>query len=123
MDLDRSRGYGVRSGRIILLGDGTEVIPDQSEEELFEQSEEEHEPSTSSQESHESSDTTRNDREGTPGPQTKNDNGAGKTEDSSANISESPASTTTNNSSDRNNNDTSSTGGNGGAAAEKPSTS
>lgn len=43
MDLDRSREFGVRSGRIILLGDGTEVIPDQSEDEPFDQSEEEKE--------------------------------------------------------------------------------
>lgn len=102
MDLDRSREFGVRSGRIILLGDGTEVIPDQSEDEPFDQSEEEkEEPSTTTQEQVGSSNTTRNDREGTPGPQTKNENGT----PSSANISESPASTAT---ADRNNDDTSS---------------
>ncbi|ODM21742.1 Protein phosphatase 2C [Aspergillus cristatus] len=92
MDLERSRGFsGLRSGRIIVLGDGTEVIPDQSEE-LFEQAEEDQdEPSTTGQAQSESSDTTRNDREDTPGPQAKNESG-------SANISESPASTTANNS-------------------------
>ena len=93
MDLDRSRGFsGLRSGRIIVLGDGTEVVPDQSEEELFEQAEEvQDEPSTAGQAQSESSDTTRNDREDTPGPQAKSESG-------SANISESPASTTANNS-------------------------
>lgn len=91
MDLDRSRGLsGLRSGRIIVLGDGTEVIPDQSEE-LFEQAEEDQEePSTTGQAQSESPDTTRNDREDTPGPQAKSESG-------SANISESPASTTANN--------------------------
>lgn len=93
MDLERSRGFsGLRSGRIIVLGDGTEVIPDQSEE-LFEQAEEDQdEPSTTGQAQSESPDTTRNDREDTPGPQAKNESG-------SANISESPASTTANNTS------------------------
>lgn len=79
--MDQSRGFSVRSGRIILLGDGTEVIPDQPEEELFE-------------ENHirrEQPDSTRNEREGTPGPQVKND-GPGD-ESSGANISESPSST------------------------------
>ena len=98
MDMDRSRGFGVPSGRIILLGDGTELIPDQGEEDLFDQSEEDQVSSAAaaatttttatSQVQPESSDNTRNDREGTPGPQTK---------DSSASISESPASTTTDN--------------------------
>lgn len=99
MDLDRSREFGVRSGRIILLGDGTEVIPDQNEDEPFDRIEEEHdEPSTTNEEQEQtgSTDTTRNDREGTPGPQTKSENGT----PSSANISESPASTAT---TDRNN--------------------
>lgn len=107
MDMDRSRGFGVPSGRIILLGDGTEVIPDQGEEDLFDQSEGDQVSSAAttttaaatSQAQHESSDNTRNDREGTPGPQTK---------DSSASISESPASTTTDNTE---------------AAAEKPAAS
>ena len=41
MDLDqRTRGIGGRSGRIILLGDGTEVLTDSDETEMFDHGEE-----------------------------------------------------------------------------------
>ncbi|KAJ5768860.1 Protein phosphatase 2C [Penicillium odoratum] len=81
LEMERSRAFSVRSagGRIILLGDGTEVIPDQNEEELFDQTEE----NDLVNQVH-PTDSTRNDREGTPGPQGKHD---------SSQISESPAST------------------------------
>lgn len=40
-DLDhRTRGLGGRSGRIILLGDGTEVLTDSDEQEMFDQDDE-----------------------------------------------------------------------------------
>lgn len=40
-DLERrTRGLGGRSGRIILLGDGTEVLTDSDEQEIFDQDEE-----------------------------------------------------------------------------------
>ena len=81
MDADRTRGYSARAGRIILLGDGTEVIPDQNEEELFDQTEEDQD--LTNQVQHE---TGTRDREATPGPQ-------GKQETGTAQISESPAST------------------------------
>ncbi|KAI9928551.1 Protein phosphatase 2C 2 [Aspergillus wentii] len=90
LEIDRSRGFSVRSGRIILLGDGTEVMPEQNEEELFDQTEEDRD--LVSQVQRESPDTTRNEREGTPGPQSKND--GNKADESTTNISESPASTT-----------------------------
>lgn len=77
LEMERSRAFSTRSGRIILLGDGTEVIPDQNEEELFDQTEDHQVQPT---------DPTRNSREDTPGPQ-------GKQEGTSAQISESPAST------------------------------
>lgn len=77
LEMERSRAFSTRSGRIILLGDGTEVIPDQNEEELFDQTEDHPVQPT---------DSTRNSREDTPGPQ-------GKQEGTSAQISESPAST------------------------------
>jgi protein phosphatase 2C family protein 2/3 len=83
--MERSRGFSVRSGRIILLGDGTEVITDQNDEELFDQTEEDQD--LTNQVQHESG--TRNDRQATPGPQGKQENGSG----TSAQISESPAST------------------------------
>jgi len=79
--MERSRAFSVRSagGRIILLGDGTEVIPDQNEEELFDQMED-HDLVNQVH----PTDSIRNDREATPGPQGKHD---------ASQISESPAST------------------------------
>ena len=78
--MERSRApFNVRPGRIILLGDGTEVIPDEHEEELFDQTDNHEVPSGSAH--------SRNDREATPGPQGKQPGAA------SAQISESPAST------------------------------
>ncbi|KAJ5113022.1 Protein phosphatase 2C [Penicillium angulare] len=76
LEMERSRAFSSRSGRIILLGDGTEVIPDQHEEELFDQTED--------QDLANQVHPIRNDREATPGPQSKNDG---------SQISESPAST------------------------------
>jgi protein phosphatase 2C family protein 2/3 len=93
LENDRSRGFSVRSGRIILLGDGTELIPEQNDEELFDQREENRDVANHLQ--HESPDSSaRGDREGTPGPQSKNET-ASKAEGSStaANLSESPSST------------------------------
>ncbi|KAJ5863317.1 hypothetical protein N7455_007385 [Penicillium solitum] len=86
LEMERSRGFSVRSGRIILLGDGTEVITGQNDEELFDQTEEDEDEDLTNQVQHESG--TRNDRQATPGPQGKQENGSG-----SAQISESPAST------------------------------
>ncbi|KAJ5533608.1 Protein phosphatase 2C [Penicillium pulvis] len=81
LEMERSRAFSVRSagGRIILLGDGTEVIPDQNEEELFDQTED-HDLVNQVH----PTDSIRNDREATPGPQGKHD---------TSQISESPAST------------------------------
>ncbi|KAJ6016741.1 Protein phosphatase 2C [Penicillium sp. IBT 35674x] len=81
LEMERSRAFSVRSagGRIILLGDGTEVIPDQNDEELFDQTED-HDLVNQVH----PTDSTRNDREATPGPQGKHD---------ASQISESPAST------------------------------
>lgn len=112
-ELDRTREFGFRSGRIILLGDGTEVIADQSEDEPFDQSEEEQEASsTTNQEQAGSSDTTRNDREGTPGPQTQNEGGT-------SSISESPAPATEG----QNNHGTAANSGNGETAGQKSGSS
>ncbi|KAH1345370.1 hypothetical protein KXV68_006480 [Aspergillus fumigatus] len=95
---DRSRGFSVRSGRIILLGDGTELIPEQNDEELFDQREENRDVTNHLQ--HESPDSSaRGDREGTPGPQSKNET-TSKAEETStaANLSESPSSANKNSS-------------------------
>lgn len=81
LEMERSRAFSVRQGRIILLGDGTEVISDLNEEELFSQTEEQ----DLANQVHPNS---RNEREGTPGPQGKLDEASGM-----AQISESPAST------------------------------
>ncbi|KAJ5714257.1 Protein phosphatase 2C [Penicillium malachiteum] len=79
LEMDRSRAFNERAGRIILLGDGTEVIPDHNEEELFDQTEDQDLVNQVHP-----TDSIRNDREATPGPQSKND---------ASQISESPAST------------------------------
>lgn len=82
LEMERSRAFSVRQGRIILLGDGTEIISDQNEEELFNQTEEQ----DLANQVHPTN--SRNEREGTPGPQGKQDESSG-----TAQISESPAST------------------------------
>ncbi|KAJ5893831.1 hypothetical protein N7495_005522 [Penicillium taxi] len=78
-EMQRSRALGMRSGRIILLGDGTEFIPEQNEAELFdnEAHQLEFEPAHGQG------------REATPGPQGKQEQG----KQEAAQISESPAST------------------------------
>lgn len=87
--MERSRAFSVRSGRIILLGDGTEVIPDQNEEELFDQTEDQDLANQVTPSTNAATDSTRNEREGTPGPQGQQ--GTGNT--AATQISESPAST------------------------------
>lgn len=85
MDNDRARGFSVRSGRIILLGDGSELVPEHNDEELFDRTEEDRD--LPSQVQRNSPDASRKEREGTPGPQAQGDS---KPE----HISESPSSTT-----------------------------
>lgn len=69
IDHDRTRPFSVRSGRIILLGDGSTLIPDkQNDEKLFDHTEEE-DQELPNQVQRQDSDTERNEREGTPGPQ------------------------------------------------------
>ncbi|KUL90585.1 hypothetical protein ZTR_00375 [Talaromyces verruculosus] len=72
LDTDHTRqGFGVKSGRIILLGDGTEVHADQDDEELFDATEEEDKGvqnqvwASTANAGH---DTGRSLREDTPGP-------------------------------------------------------
>ncbi|KAF7595774.1 Protein phosphatase 2C 2 [Aspergillus hancockii] len=89
MENDRARGFSVRSGRIILLGDGTELVPDQNDEELFNQAEEDRD--LPSQVQRELPDSARKEREGTPGPQSKTDAASKSEEGSSAIKSESPS--------------------------------
>lgn len=81
LDLDNQRAggsYGNR-GRIILLGDGTEVLTDSDDTDMFDHSEEDKDtenqvkkatPDTSSV------DTARSEREETPGPQEQQAGGA-----------------------------------------------
>jgi len=70
-DMDqRTRGVGGRSGRIILLGDGTEVLTDSDEQEMFDHDEEDKdlESQASRGQLHTESTESRN-REATPGPE------------------------------------------------------
>lgn len=71
IDMDsRTRGIGGRSGRIILLGDGTEVLTDSDETEMFDQEEEDKDlDSQVSKGKPQQNDEGRNAREETPGPE------------------------------------------------------
>ena len=72
-DLDadhRNRGVGGRSDRIILLGDGTEVLTDSDETEMFDHEEEDKDlASQASKGQKKLDDTSRGGREETPGPE------------------------------------------------------
>ena len=71
LDLDqRTRGIGGRSGRIILLGDGTEVLTESDETEMFDHEEEDKDlESQVSKGQTNSKDENRGVREETPGPE------------------------------------------------------
>lgn len=88
IDLDNhTRGFGVQPGRIILLGDGTEVLTDAAEEEMFDEDKD-----LESQVRKDLNDASdRNEREGTPGPQANRLNAESS---EPPKISESPSSTT-----------------------------
>lgn len=90
LDLDqRTRGMGGRSGRIILLGDGTEVLTDSDEQEMFDHDEEDKDLE---------SQVTKGqaDREGTPGPTSEKVTEVSRTPEStkSEDPFDSPSSTT-----------------------------
>ena len=70
LDLDRrNRGVGGRSGRIILLGDGTEVLTDSDETEMFDHEEEDKDLASQVGKGQTKLDEeSRGGREGTPGP-------------------------------------------------------
>jgi protein phosphatase 2C family protein 2/3 len=75
-ELDVPRYRGGRNGRIILLGDGTEVLTDSTDDaEMFDHSmeddkDEENQIKKASSTTSEN-ESTRKDREGTPGPQSE----------------------------------------------------
>lgn len=72
-DLDvnqRNRGVGGRSGRIILLGDGTEVLTDSDETEMFDHEEEDKDLASQVNKGQTKlDDESRAGREETPGPE------------------------------------------------------
>ncbi|EXJ80029.1 protein phosphatase [Capronia epimyces CBS 606.96] len=93
LDLDhRSRGFGGRGGRIILLGDGTEVLTDSDDAEMFDQSEEDKD--TANQIKKSPSDTSdvdpaRSEREGTPAPQSASEESKGRSQSDTSHGSDS----------------------------------
>lgn len=103
LDLDKhdkhDSGFGGRSGRIILLGNGTEVVTDSDEQEAFDHEDDDRdlENQVSKHNASASHDTiNRNQREDTPGPPTQD---SSNTHDRSGsreanNPVESPSSTT-----------------------------
>lgn len=74
----RTHGMGGRSGKIILLGDGTEVLTDGDDTEMFDNTDEDKDlesqvpkgQANPKEENHE----TRSDRQDTPGPQAPTNN-------------------------------------------------
>ncbi|KAI9876719.1 MAG: Protein phosphatase 2C 2 [Pleopsidium flavum] len=76
LDLDqRTRGMGGRSGKIILLGDGTEVLTDSDDTEMFDHSEEDKDLDSQVNKSQtttgDDQNGPRSEREGTPAPQSE----------------------------------------------------
>lgn len=103
MDMDqRTKDFGGRSGRIILLGDGTEVLTDSAETstDMFDDAEDKDLESQVSK-GQASTDDARGEREGTPGPfsadeDTENANSSGpKILQEPASIDDSPVSNKT----------------------------
>lgn len=96
----RSRGFGGRSGRIILLGDGTEILTDGDDTEMFDQIEEdkdlESQVSKGSNKAKAVQDEGRSEREATPSPQVPADQEKPQTLESAgtANLSNTPFSKT-----------------------------
>ncbi|KAI1614059.1 protein phosphatase [Exophiala viscosa] len=85
----RSRGFGGRGGRIILLGDGTEVLTDSDDTEMFDQSEEEKDSANQVKKSTPATSddgSARNEREGTPAPQSASDKSKGASQGSEMEI-------------------------------------
>ena len=72
-DMDqRTRGVGGRSGRIILLGDGTEVLTDSDEQEMFDHDEEDKDLESQVNRGQLQTETSESrNREATPGPESE----------------------------------------------------
>lgn len=101
LELDKQgSGYGGRSGRIILLGNGTEVQTDSDEQEVFDHEDDDRdlENQVSKHDAKTDKDMAdlRSQREDTPGPQSHESTGTSKTPESTeaSNAFESPSSTT-----------------------------
>ncbi|KAL8787018.1 MAG: hypothetical protein Q9213_002454 [Squamulea squamosa] len=100
LDLDkRGGGFGGRSGRIILLGNGTEVLTDSDEQEVFDHEDDdrdlENQVSRHDANTNKDSADLRSQREDTPGPQSEESTRTSKTPDSTeaSNPFDSPSST------------------------------
>ncbi|OXV10648.1 hypothetical protein Egran_01600 [Elaphomyces granulatus] len=70
LEIDNRRGFSVRSGRIILLGDGTEALAE-NDEDLFDRDDETKDVANEvrKRSAEPSDEQAREEREGTPGPQ------------------------------------------------------
>ena len=76
LDLDqRTRGMSGRGGKIILLGDGTEMLTDSDDTEMFDHSEEDKDLDSQVNKGHMDASNDKNDtrteREGTPAPRSE----------------------------------------------------
>ena len=65
------RGLGHQQGRIILLGDGTEVLTDSDDTEMFDHDEEDKDLESQVSKANPNTEQARTEREGTPGPDSK----------------------------------------------------
>lgn len=101
LDLDKQgSGFEGRSGRIILLGNGTEVLTDSDEQEVFDHEDDdrdlENQVSKHDASASKESANLRKQREDTPGPQSQESTSTSKTPESTetGNPFDSPSSTT-----------------------------
>ena len=98
-DMDqRTRGVGGRSGRIILLGDGTEVLTDSDEQEMFDHGDEDRDLEAQvSKGQPQTEDSESRKREATPGPESEKGSLTSHTPDTmeDTNPFDSPASNST----------------------------
>ncbi|KAK2834936.1 hypothetical protein FQN49_006768 [Arthroderma sp. PD_2] len=87
-----STGQAGRSGRIILLGDGTEVLTDMGDEDMFDSADEDKdlESQIRREVTEETEESERKEREGTPGPQASQQSTASNEPAENGGLTESP---------------------------------
>lgn len=102
LDIHRHRNFSSRNGRLILLGDGTEVLTDSTTEDadMFDHSmdddkdiEEQIKTGSSSSTTTNDENSSRSDRESTPGPQSAPDESKSQSSEAMKDVSHGPTTT------------------------------